>query len=624
MRVRRLRVAFIVSLGLVVCLGPAALKKWASSEPMRAKVRAKVCARLGEGARLGDEFTVDWFGTVRLGPLTIAAQDPKAPPVVFIRRLAVRPRWLALWRGALEPGLVRFEEVTIEAGEDAAEVRGLFERARTGTASSGPKVNSEAKPKPWPELRFERLVARASRAGRPVEFGIEAGRLVIHHDPTRDEVHLEGDLRVAGGGRVHFASALNAEGIRTADLRFRDGVELKALLPQPSLALTGGRVTGEVHAHSSQRHRVGEASWQLVLDEATIMHPRFAAEAVGPMRLATHGHLRWDLELKVLVAAPLALAFGDAEQINVIGDGSVQLDSETFSIQARTVDLDYQAAMAAMPLALAPRGQNIEVSGPLSVKLDMKGPLRRPLDWGLNVKIDLTTLRQVARAQPQALNRPFVYQATLFDGRRRNVMVGPSNSAFTPLAQVPRALIRAVLLSEDSMFMSHQGFDFFELKNDLFAQFTAPDHGEHVLRGASTLTQQLAKNLFLSRERTYARKVREAFLTLALEAAIPKERLLEIYLNIIEWGPGLNGVGEAAAHYFGKQPLQLSVKEAAYLATLIPSPVRLHGFFAKGAVPEVWERRVADVLIKMHSAGDLTDGELAEAMATPLRFAGKP
>ena len=95
-------------------------------------------------------------------------------------------------------------------------------------------------------------------------------------------------------------------------------------------------------------------------------------------------------------------------------------------------------------------------------------------------------------------------------------------------------------------------------------------------RGGSTISQQLSKNLFLSRDRTLVRKVREALITVALEGTVPKARLLEIYLNLIEWGPSLHGIGPAARHYLGKDARALTPREACFLVTLVPSPVRSH------------------------------------------------
>jgi membrane peptidoglycan carboxypeptidase len=142
-----------------------------------------------------------------------------------------------------------------------------------------------------------------------------------------------------------------------------------------------------------------------------------------------------------------------------------------------------------------------------------------------------------------------------------------------------------------------------------------------VVRGASTITQQLAKNLFLSREKTLARKVREAALTIALEATVPKQRLLEIYLNVAEWGPGLWGIGPAARHWFGKDARELTPREAVFLASVIPNPVRYHVMWERGATTEAWDQRVNEVLLKLTSQGVLTDDQLVAALDQPLVFA---
>jgi membrane peptidoglycan carboxypeptidase len=174
---------------------------------------------------------------------------------------------------------------------------------------------------------------------------------------------------------------------------------------------------------------------------------------------------------------------------------------------------------------------------------------------------------------------------------------------------------RAVVLSEDAGFFVHHGFDVREVQ-DALARSGA--HGR--LRGASTLTQQLAKNLFLSPERTLARKVREALATIALEASASKRRLLEIYLTIAEWGPGVYGIGEAAHHWFGKDARDLSPKEAAFLATVIPNPIRYELYRRRGGLTERWDERVRDLLLKLRAADALTDEQFFEAWYAPLGF----
>lgn len=132
-------------------------------------------------------------------------------------------------------------------------------------------------------------------------------------------------------------------------------------------------------------------------------------------------------------------------------------------------------------------------------------------------------------------------------------------------------LSRAVVAAEDQRFAVHHGFDFQAMR----AAVQASRHGRR-LRGASTITQQTAKNLFLWSGRSWLRKALEAYLTICLELMLSKQRILELYLNIVELGPGIYGAEAAAQRFFRKPAAQLSVDEAALLAAVLPNPHRLH------------------------------------------------
>jgi monofunctional biosynthetic peptidoglycan transglycosylase len=159
---------------------------------------------------------------------------------------------------------------------------------------------------------------------------------------------------------------------------------------------------------------------------------------------------------------------------------------------------------------------------------------------------------------------------------------------WVPLERISPHLQRAVLAGEDSNFAAHDGFDYDAIQKAWDEARREADKEERAegenpeeswippmpsfKRGASTVTQQLAKNLYLSEERSLVRKVREAFLTYFLERTLPKRRILEIYLNVIEWGDGVYGAEAAARTYFNKSAAELSPREAAFLAAMIPNP----------------------------------------------------
>ncbi|WP_019589566.1 MULTISPECIES: monofunctional biosynthetic peptidoglycan transglycosylase [unclassified Thioalkalivibrio] len=152
------------------------------------------------------------------------------------------------------------------------------------------------------------------------------------------------------------------------------------------------------------------------------------------------------------------------------------------------------------------------------------------------------------------------------------------------LEELPDAVLLAVIASEDQRFPRHRGFDWSSVRQAL------TDHARGGrLRGASTITQQTAKNLFLWHERSWLRKALEAGLTVGMELLWSKERILEVYLNLAQWGPGIYGIENAAQHYFDVPASELTPQQAARLAAILPSPGRLDPV----TPGETLERRIA-------------------------------
>jgi monofunctional glycosyltransferase len=138
------------------------------------------------------------------------------------------------------------------------------------------------------------------------------------------------------------------------------------------------------------------------------------------------------------------------------------------------------------------------------------------------------------------------------------------------ISRLPRHLLDAVIVAEDGTFYRHSGIDWFEVQES----FNRNMEEGRFARGASTITQQLAKNLYLSTSKDPVRKIKEVIITLLLEQQLSKQRILELYLNCIEWGRGIFGVEAAARTYFGKSAAMLSLDESTRLAAVIPSPLK--------------------------------------------------
>jgi monofunctional glycosyltransferase len=161
-----------------------------------------------------------------------------------------------------------------------------------------------------------------------------------------------------------------------------------------------------------------------------------------------------------------------------------------------------------------------------------------------------------------------------------------------PLSRISRDLQRAVIVAEDATFYHHHGFDWEGIRGAATRNW---DRGE-LRRGGSTITQQLAKNLYLSPEKNLVRKIHEAAITRALEERLTKKRILELYLNVVEWGKGIYGAEAAAQHHFGKSAQDLAPEEAALLAAILPSPRRYDPL----RVTPYLMRRQQQILSRMH------------------------
>jgi monofunctional biosynthetic peptidoglycan transglycosylase len=189
-------------------------------------------------------------------------------------------------------------------------------------------------------------------------------------------------------------------------------------------------------------------------------------------------------------------------------------------------------------------------------------------------------------------------------------------AGWVSLPEISPIAWKAIVISEDAAFWTHNGFDW----NQMWDAFETNLKKGRFARGGSTITQQVIKNVYLTKEKTLLRKVKEAVLTMRIERHVGKKRILEIYLNIAEFGPGVFGIGNASVYYFGHSAASLNPKEGAFLAMLLPSPKRYGASFRKKALTPFAREAIRGILGKLVAVHTLSEEEETRALNTPLAF----
>jgi Transglycosylase len=255
--------------------------------------------------------------------------------------------------------------------------------------------------------------------------------------------------------------------------------------------------------------------------------------------------------------------------------------------------------------------------GSATIDVHIRGRLADPASLVVSQKIDFKPPHQIPPAIAR-LRGDFVFTPQDGSGAHRPIDVAPASPYFIALRDVPPLFVRTLLLAEDAGFYGHRGIDLRELPAALLTNWSRGG----AARGASTISQQLAKNLFLSRDKQIGRKLQELAITFLLESALGKDRILEIYLNIIEWGPDLRGLRSAARSYFGREPQALTPAEIAFLVAIIPGPIKYQSSFAHGTPGAGLRSLIDELLAKLRSVDAISEQEYRQALDQTIVVSG--
>jgi monofunctional biosynthetic peptidoglycan transglycosylase len=197
-----------------------------------------------------------------------------------------------------------------------------------------------------------------------------------------------------------------------------------------------------------------------------------------------------------------------------------------------------------------------------------------------------------------------------------HVNLCPGSKEYVPLKQISSYMQKTVVLTEDSNFFNHNGFDWEAIEKN----FRAGWEKGVFKKGGSTITQQLAKNMFLNKDRTFIRKGLEAIITDRIEKNLTKKEILERYLNVVEFGKEIYGVKKAAAYYFKKSPAELDVVESAFLAMILPSPIKYSRSYFKKELTPFARRRITQIVNNMYRFHRINETEKDLALDKIQKF----
>lgn len=281
-----------------------------------------------------------------------------------------------------------------------------------------------------------------------------------------------------------------------------------------------------------------------------------------------------------------------------------------------------QALFGAIPQAMVPRlHDQVRLTGHMSPSLEAWVDLEDPytLDFDLKELPGSCRLLSLGRYSPKHLAQSFTHEIT--EGvSHAGITVGPGSSSFVPLSSLPPHVGASAFLTEEIAFYRNPGFALGLIKKALRLNL---DKGRYVY-GGSTVSQQLVKNLFLTRDKTLSRKLEEAFIVWKMEELLTKDRILELYLNCIEFGTDLYGIGRASWHYFNKPASRLTPLEGAFLAALKPAPWYGDRFLHKGHTPDRgwWRTRLETVMERLHEHNYISQEQQLAAAPYIVYFRG--
>lgn len=309
----------------------------------------------------------------------------------------------------------------------------------------------------------------------------------------------------------------------------------------------------------------------------------------------------------------------DVGKVRLVAKGSIERgeDFTRLSLEGGVPLASCQDMLDSSPDGLTPLLTGMHASGTFSlegrVELDTRHPDNMLTRWTVANECRITAVPSAI--SPRRFQQPWTRVVKGADKKPMTIASGPGTPTWVPRYAISKHMETGLLVCEDAGFWRHHGFDEEAIRNSIRDNVKAG----HFIRGASTLSMQLAKNLYLSHKKVLSRKLEEAVLTMLLEQELTKDQILELYLNVVEFGPGIYGIGPAARYYFNTTPDRLSLGQSLYIASILPNP-RVQHFGADGKVTPGWSsylRKLMHIAYRIHR---ISDDELDAGLDEQVTF----
>jgi Transglycosylase len=453
----------------------------------------------------------------------------------------------------------------------------------------------------------EIVVLAASEGAPPIQaLHARAASISRHEDDfVASAVATLGDGtagRLAGSLRFGATATAPKGRIDIEDARLS---ALFAFLPElpwyrPDRTRIGGTVELELPEETSSAVRLVA---NITVTNAAFYAP-YIAETPVVLDLALSGKASWSHDMVSVDSGTVRLGRGSFGVSGRLSWGNAyRLD-----VKARMPRQDCNDAMSIVPDAVLGELSRFEWSGEIGAEARLRVDSSDPDSTLVEVHLDnLCRFERVPSvADTSRFERVFVHKVTDDTGQAFAFETGPGSTDWVSISEVSPFLIHAVLAHEDATFFDHAGFSTFAIESALKRNV---EEGRMAF-GASTISMQLAKNLFLTRDKTLARKAKEVFLTWWLESSLSKTEILELYLNVIEYGPGIYGLRRASRTYFDRDPADLTPGESSFLASLLPAPRAYFQQFTRGKLSAGAKQQMAFLLRHMRARNRIDDQAL--------------